>query len=63
MNTVSDFTIIPKKEKSGRPSKRPTLAQLKKDYAKMTVKEVAKKYEVSESTVRTWVFRARRGKY
>ena len=63
MNTVSDFSIIPKKEKSGRPSKRPTLAQLKKDYARMTVKEVSQKYGVSESTVRTWVFRARRGVY
>ena len=63
MSTKSDFTIIPRKPVSGRPSNRPTLNQLKKDYQRLSVKEVAEKYGVAESTVRTWVFRARRGEY
>lgn len=59
----SDFSIIPRKAGSGRPSNRPSIEELAKDYASMSVKEVAKKYKVSESTIRNWVFKVRRGNY
>ncbi len=63
MTTKSDFSIIPRKEGSGRKSNRPSLKQLAKDYGSMPTKAMAEKYGVSESTVRSWVFRARRGMY
>lgn len=63
MTAKSDFTVIPRKKGSGRPTNKPSLKQLAKDYEKLSVKEVAEKYGVAEATVRTWVFRARRGEY
>lgn len=63
METKSDFTIIPKKKRRGRSTSKPTVKQLAKDYASLSTKEVAEKYGVKEATVRTWVYRARRGMY
>ena len=61
--TKSDFSIILRKKGSGRPTTKPSIEQLAKDYGEMPVKEVAKKYKVAEATVRSWVFQARRGTY
>lgn len=63
MKAESNFEIIPRKKGSGRPSNRPPIERLAHDYKVMSVKECAKKYGVSEATVHTWVFRARRNKY
>lgn len=51
--------VIPKK-KGGRPSKRPTNAELAILYQSMTAKEVAERYGVSEYTVRNWINKARK---
>lgn len=59
----SDFSVIPRKKGSGRPTTKPSIEQLAKDYSEMSVKDVAKKYKVKEATVRSWVFQARRGTY
>ena len=48
------------KKKNGRPSVRPDLATLSMLYQTMTAKEIAHQYNVSESTVRSWVSRARK---
>lgn len=50
---------IPTK-KGGRPSKRPDLQMLAMLYEQMTAKEIAEKYGVKESTVRSWIARARK---
>lgn len=63
MSTKSDFTIIPRKKGSGRKSNRPSLKQLSKEYGSMETRAMAEKYGVSEATIRSWVFRARRGSY
>lgn len=63
METKSDFSIIPKKKRRGRSTTKPTVKQLAKDYSTLPTKEVAEKYGVKETTVRTWVYRARRGLY
>lgn len=52
------MTIKPKK--GGRPSKRPNLQMLTMLYEQMTAKEIAEKYGVKESTVRSWIARARK---
>lgn len=44
----------------GRPSKRPTNAELAMLYQNMTAKEVAEHYGVSEYTVRNWINKARK---
>lgn len=47
----------------GRPTKCPGVKILAELYANMTAREIAKKYSVKESTVRSWIARARkRGK-
>lgn len=56
-----DFEIIPRKKNKGRPSKRPSVSKLAREYSKKSTKDIAQKYGVSESTVRSWVFKARRG--
>lgn len=43
------------KKTRGRISKRPAEAELSALYQKMTGKEVAKHYGVSDSTVRAWI--------
>ena len=48
------------KKKNGRPSVRPDLQTLSMLYQTMTAKEIAHQYNVSESTVRSWVSRARK---
>ena len=48
------------KKKNGRPTKRPDLQLLSMLYQTMTAKEIAQQYCVSESTVRSWVSRARK---
>ena len=48
------------KKKNGRPSVRPDLSTLSMLYQTMTAKEIAQQYNVSESTVRSWVSRARK---
>lgn len=55
----SDFMTI-KTKKGGRPSKRPDLQMLAMLYEQMTAKEIAEKYGVKESTVRSWIARARK---
>lgn len=50
---------IPAK-KGGRPSKRPSNEKLALLYQEMTAKEIAKKYKVSEYTVRNWINKARK---
>lgn len=61
--TTLGFDLIPRKEGSGRPTNKPLLKDLKKDYASMSVKEISQKYGVKEATVKTWVYRARKGEY
>lgn len=61
--STSDFSLIPRKKGSGRPTTKPSVEQLAKDYGELSVKEVAKKYKVKEATIRSWVFKARRGIY
>ncbi len=61
MKKEANYEIIPRKQRYGRPTKRPPLEQLKQDYMEMTTREMAKKYQVSDSTVRNWVYKARRG--
>jgi uncharacterized protein YjcR len=51
--------IIPRK-KGGRPSKRPTAYELSVMYRFMTSVEIAKKYDVSPATVRSWLCRYRK---
>lgn len=51
---------IPMK-KGGRPSKRPDPERLAELYAKHTATEIAKMYGVTATTVRSWVFRLRKG--
>jgi len=43
------------KKKRGKPSKRPTEAELAELYARMTAKQVAEHYGVATSTVKTWI--------
>ena len=50
--------MIPYK-KPGRPTKRPTNAQLEMLYSAMTAGEIAKQFKVSETTVRNWLKKAR----
>lgn len=49
---------IPRK-RSGRPSNRPTDAELAMLYSSMTAKQLAAHYKVSVPTVRAWIQRAR----
>lgn len=63
MKKEVNYEIIPRKERNGRTSKRPKLSQLKEDYLTMTTRQIARKYQVGESTVRNWVYRARREHY
>ena len=44
----------------GRPSKRPTNAELAMLYSVMTAKEIAEKFGVSVYTVRNWINKARK---
>lgn len=48
------------KKKNGRPTKRPDLATLSMLYQTMTARQIAELYCVSDSTVRSWVSRARK---
>lgn len=48
------------KKKGGRPSKKPSIEMLNMLYQSMTAKEIAEKYGVTESTVRSWIARARK---
>ena len=50
---------IPKK-KNGRPTKRPDPDYLIKLYERHTAPELAIMFDVSESTVRSWVSRLRK---
>lgn len=52
--------MVIERKKGGRPSKRPANAELAKMYARMTAKQVAEHYGVSEYTVRNWIFKARK---
>lgn len=52
-------TMITKK-KGGVKSKRPSEAELEMLYSQMTAKEIAKRYEVCEETVRRWIAYYRR---
>lgn len=47
-------------KKGGRPSKCPSNEKLAELYQEMTAKEIAKKYKVSEYTVRNWINKARK---
>lgn len=51
-----------KKSEGGRPSKKPSKEVLEKLYIfdGLTGKEIAEKYGVSESTVRGWIYQARK---
>jgi transposase len=50
------------KSQGGRPSKKPSNEILEKLYIDdgLTGKEIAKKYGVSESTVRGWIYQIRK---
>ncbi len=48
------------KKKGGRPSKKPPIEVLGLLYQNMTAKEIANEYGVTESTVRSWIARARK---
>lgn len=50
------------KSEVGRPSKKPKKEVLEKLYIfdGLTAKEIAEKYEVSESTVRGWIYQSRK---
>ena len=48
------------KKTGGRPSKRPTNAELAMLYSVMTAKEIAERFDVSVYTVRNWINRARK---
>ena len=48
------------KKSGGRPSKKPSNDELDFMYKKMTAKEIAKYYKVSEHTVRNWIQKARK---
>lgn len=47
-------------KKGGRPSKRPSNAELAMLYASMTAREIAEQYGVSVYTVRNWINKARK---
>lgn len=47
-------------KKKGRPSKRPSNAELSMLYSGMTAKEIAIHYGVALSTVKTWIRLARK---
>ena len=47
------------KKHVGRPSKRPEYSELLKLYSHFTAKQLADVYDVSESTVRSWVCRGK----
>lgn len=49
-----------KKKKGGRPSNRPPLDELQRLYLDKTAREIAEQYGVKESTVRSWIARARK---
>ena len=42
-------------KKTGRPTKKPSIAELDMLYRNMTVRELANHYEVAEVTVRRWI--------
>ena len=42
-------------KKNGRPTKRPSEAELSMLYSQMTAKELAERYSVTEQTVRRWI--------
>lgn len=50
------------KSEGGRPTKKPSKDILEKLYISegLTAKEIAEKYGVSESTVRGWIYKARK---
>ncbi len=50
------------KSEGGRPTKRPSNDILEKLYISddLTAKEIAEKYGVLESTVRGWIYKARK---
>jgi len=50
---------IPAK-KRGRPSKKPSDAELASKYQCMTASEIAEEYHVKQSTVESWIYRARK---
>lgn len=47
-------------EKKIRESRKPSLEQLSEDYSKLTARQIAIKYSVSETTVRSWIYRERK---
>lgn len=49
-----------KAKRKGRPSKRPSNAELEKLYSRMTAKEISEYFRVSLSTVKTWIRLARK---
>lgn len=44
----------------GRPTKRPSNAELSVLYSAMTAKQIGEHYGVSEHTVRNWINKARK---
>lgn len=51
-----------KKKVGGRPSKKPSEAELSMLYESMTATEIAEKYGVAVSTVRSWITQYRKNK-
>lgn len=51
---------LPKKKKSGRPSKRPNPELLATLYETHTATELAEMYDVTPGTVRSWMCRIRK---
>ena len=47
-------------KRAGRPSNKPTMAELDMMYQHMTAKELANHYGVAEVTVKKWIYRYRK---
>jgi uncharacterized protein YjcR len=55
-----NMSIMEISKKHGRPSKKPDNEQLFTEYSQMTATQLAEKYGVPVSTVRSWIARARK---
>lgn len=51
---MKKMAITVSKKKGGRPTKRPDAKTFAKEYSTHTATELAEKYNVSDSTVRSW---------
>ena len=52
--------IVFEKKKSGRPSARPELQILSDLHSTMSTHDIAQQYNVADSTVKGWIWRAKK---